>query len=179
MHIHLIVQVDDRVLTSQLYFPEQVNDDVLARPPYAARPGRDTTNDTDTIFPTGGEPAILDIEAVGGGLPSRASASIARRAHDERTVVTTMPAGFIGHGSPMNTLEHNRYTDAWRAFGAAVPTPSAVLVVSAHWYTNATAVTAMAGPAPSTTSTAFPTSCSCSSTPHPAHPRSPSSSPRS
>ena len=57
-----------------------------------------------------------------------------------------MPAGFIGHGSPMNTLEHNRYTDTWHSFGATVPTPSAVLVVSAHWYTNATAVTAMARP---------------------------------
>ena len=59
---------------------------------------------------------------------------------------TTMPAAFIGHGSPMNTLEHNRYTDAWRAFGASVPTPRAVLVISAHWYTNATAVTGMARP---------------------------------
>src|SRR5688500_13368499 len=57
-----------------------------------------------------------------------------------------MPAAFIGHGSPMNALESNRYTDAWRAFGAAVPRPRAVLVVSAHWYTNATAVTAMADP---------------------------------
>jgi 4,5-DOPA dioxygenase extradiol len=56
------------------------------------------------------------------------------------------PAVFIGHGSPMNTLEHNRYTDAWRAFGACIPRPRAVLVVSAHWYTNATAVTAMARP---------------------------------
>ena len=58
----------------------------------------------------------------------------------------TMPAGFVGHGSPMNTLERNRYTDAWRGFGAAVPVPRAVLVVSAHWYTNATALTAMALP---------------------------------
>ena len=58
----------------------------------------------------------------------------------------TMPAAFIGHGSPMNTLEHNRFTDAWRAFGASVPSPRAVLVVSAHWYTNATAVTAMPTP---------------------------------
>ncbi|HKY15447.1 MAG TPA: 4,5-DOPA dioxygenase extradiol [Microthrixaceae bacterium] len=57
-----------------------------------------------------------------------------------------MPAAFIGHGSPMNTLEHNRYTDAWRAFGEAAPRPAAVLVVSAHWYTNATAVTAMSHP---------------------------------
>lgn len=57
-----------------------------------------------------------------------------------------MPAAFLGHGSPMNALERNRYTDAWRAFGAAVPRPRAILVVSAHWYVNATAVTAMAKP---------------------------------
>jgi 4,5-DOPA dioxygenase extradiol len=57
-----------------------------------------------------------------------------------------MPAAFIGHGSPMNAVEHNRYTEAWRAFGRAVPRPTAILVVSAHWYINATAVTAMARP---------------------------------
>lgn len=57
-----------------------------------------------------------------------------------------MPAAFVGHGSPMNALELNRYTSAWRAFGRAVPRPRALLVVSAHWYINATAVTAMATP---------------------------------
>jgi 4,5-DOPA dioxygenase extradiol len=57
-----------------------------------------------------------------------------------------MPVGFIGHGSPMNTLDHNRYTDAWRDLGVAIGTPRAVLVVSAHWYTNASAVTAMPRP---------------------------------
>ncbi|MEW5812247.1 MAG: 4,5-DOPA dioxygenase extradiol [Actinomycetota bacterium] len=57
-----------------------------------------------------------------------------------------MPAAFIGHGSPMNALEVNRYTAAWRAFGARAPRPRAILVVSAHWYINATAVTAMARP---------------------------------
>ena len=57
-----------------------------------------------------------------------------------------MPAAFIGHGNPMNTLEHNRYTEAWRAFGRSVPRPRAVLCISAHWYVNATAVTAMAQP---------------------------------
>ena len=31
-----------------------------------------------------------------------------------------MPAAFIGHGSPMNALELNRHTTAWRAFGRAV-----------------------------------------------------------
>lgn len=60
--------------------------------------------------------------------------------------MTAMPATFLGHGSPMNALERNRYTEAWRAFGASVPRPRAILAVSAHWYVNATAVTAMAHP---------------------------------
>jgi 4,5-DOPA dioxygenase extradiol len=57
-----------------------------------------------------------------------------------------MPAAFLGHGSPVNTLEDNRYTRAWAAFGASAPAPRAVLVVSAHWYVAVTAVTAMARP---------------------------------
>lgn len=59
---------------------------------------------------------------------------------------SVMPAVFFGHGSPMNALELNRYTEAWRNFGGSIPTPRAILVVSAHWYINATAVTAMATP---------------------------------
>jgi 4,5-DOPA dioxygenase extradiol len=57
-----------------------------------------------------------------------------------------MPALFIGHGSPMNTLEVNGYTQAWRSLGQQLPRPRALLVVSAHWYFGATAVTAMARP---------------------------------
>jgi 4,5-DOPA dioxygenase extradiol len=63
--------------------------------------------------------------------------------NDERAL---MPAAFFGHGNPMNALEVNRYTSAWKAFGEAVPRPRAILVVSAHWYINATAVTAMPRP---------------------------------
>jgi 4,5-DOPA dioxygenase extradiol len=57
-----------------------------------------------------------------------------------------MPAAFLGHGSPMNTLEANRYTAAWRSFGASVPRPRAILAISAHWFIHATAVTAMPRP---------------------------------
>jgi 4,5-DOPA dioxygenase extradiol len=57
-----------------------------------------------------------------------------------------MSAVFFGHGSPMNALENNRFSTAWRAFGERTPRPRAVLCISAHWYTNATAVTAMARP---------------------------------
>lgn len=71
---------------------------------------------------------------------SEAEASRAARAG------TRMPAVFFGHGSPMNALETNRFSSAWAAFGAATPRPRAILIVSAHWYVNATAVTAMARP---------------------------------
>lgn len=57
-----------------------------------------------------------------------------------------MPALFIGHGSPMNTLEDNAFTQEWRRLGENLPRPKAILVVSAHWYIAATAVTAMASP---------------------------------
>lgn len=59
-----------------------------------------------------------------------------------------MPAVFFGHGNPMNAIERNRYTEAWRAFGASIPKPTAVLAISAHWYINATA--ALATPIPRT-----------------------------
>lgn len=58
----------------------------------------------------------------------------------------SMPAAFLGHGSPMNALETNRFTAAWRAFGASAPRPRGIVVVSAHWYVNVTAVTAMPSP---------------------------------
>lgn len=56
------------------------------------------------------------------------------------------PAIFIGHGSPMNTLATNAYTQAWRAFGESVPRPRAVLCVSAHWYTRGSGVAVTARP---------------------------------
>ena len=58
----------------------------------------------------------------------------------------TMPAAFIGHGNPMNTLEHNRFTESWAAFAQRTPKPRAILAISAHWYINAAAVTAMEHP---------------------------------
>ena len=52
-----------------------------------------------------------------------------------------MPAVFLGHGSPMNALADNRYTQAWAALGKSIPRPEAILCVSAHWYIADTAVT--------------------------------------
>ena len=67
VHIHVIVHTGGRVLTSQLYFPEGISDEVLVQGPYATRPGRDMTNDSDEIFPTGGDPALLDIVPTADG----------------------------------------------------------------------------------------------------------------
>ncbi|WP_426766368.1 4,5-DOPA dioxygenase extradiol [Erwinia aphidicola] len=57
-----------------------------------------------------------------------------------------MPALFLGHGSPMNVLEENIYTETWSELGKTLPRPKAIIAVSAHWYTRGTAVTAMEKP---------------------------------
>lgn len=59
---------------------------------------------------------------------------------------TPMPVVFYGHGSPMNALG-GPHIPAWRALGADLPRPNAILMVSAHWETDGgTAVTAMTRP---------------------------------
>jgi 4,5-DOPA dioxygenase extradiol len=64
----------------------------------------------------------------------------------DRRRTPRMPALFVGHGSPMNALQRNRYTEAWTALGASLQKPAAVLAISAHWYINGTAVTGMPMP---------------------------------
>jgi len=59
---------------------------------------------------------------------------------------TRMPALFIGHGTPMNTLDDNSPTKVWRGIGGSLPRPEAILAISAHWYVPVLAVTAMETP---------------------------------
>lgn len=54
-----------------------------------------------------------------------------------------MPVLFIGHGSPMNGIEDTEFSRRWTQMAKEIPTPKAVLVVSAHWFTNGTRITAM------------------------------------
>jgi 4,5-DOPA dioxygenase extradiol len=51
-----------------------------------------------------------------------------------------MPALFVGHGSPLNAIEDNRYTQGWQEIARRIPKPQAILSVSAHWYTNGTRI---------------------------------------
>jgi 4,5-DOPA dioxygenase extradiol len=50
---------------------------------------------------------------------------------------------FVGHGSPMNGIEDNEFSKRWTSIAKEIPTPTAVLVISAHWFTKGTSITAM------------------------------------
>lgn len=54
-----------------------------------------------------------------------------------------MPVLFIGHGSPMNGIEDNEFSQRWAQMAKEIPTPASVLVVSAHWFSKGTRITAM------------------------------------
>ena len=56
------------------------------------------------------------------------------------------PTLFVGHGSPMISIQNNRYTKAWKEIGERLSKPSAILMVSAHWYVSETAVTVGTSP---------------------------------
>jgi 4,5-DOPA dioxygenase extradiol len=65
---------------------------------------------------------------------------------DLKETAVKLPVLFIGHGSPMNGIEDNEFSGTWSKFGKEIPKPKAVLVVSAHWLTNGTHITAMENP---------------------------------
>ncbi|AWH86002.1 4,5-DOPA dioxygenase extradiol [Flavobacterium album] len=56
------------------------------------------------------------------------------------------PVLFIGHGSPMNGIEDNEFSRTWAKMGQEIARPKAVLVISAHWLTHGTHITAMEAP---------------------------------
>lgn len=55
--------------------------------------------------------------------------------------MTTAPALFIGHGSPMNAIEDSDFARGWAAVAKRFPKPKAIVVVSAHWVTEGVRVT--------------------------------------
>src|SRR5271169_2835912 len=57
-----------------------------------------------------------------------------------------IPAIFFGHGNPMNAVQNNRYTEAWRRAGQEISKPKAILSISAHWFVPQTGVTITTAP---------------------------------
>ena len=75
-----------------------------------------------------------------------ATDSIVRNLATAPDTGVTMPALFIGHGSPMNAIEDTEFSRAWAEAARSLPKPNAILCVSAHWQTDGTRVTAMEQP---------------------------------
>ncbi len=65
---------------------------------------------------------------------------------DTPNAAEPMPVLFVGHGTPMNAIEENAFSKAWRDVGEALPRPKAVLCVSAHWETWGARATVMEKP---------------------------------
>ena len=63
-----------------------------------------------------------------------------------KETVESMPALFVGHGSPMNAIEDNEFSRGWEAAAQSLPKPKAILCVSAHWESDGCFVTAMDKP---------------------------------
>lgn len=57
-----------------------------------------------------------------------------------------MPVLFVGHGSPTNAIEDNEFSRRWKQLAKEIPVPKAVVIVSAHWLTKGTHITAMEHP---------------------------------
>lgn len=72
--------------------------------------------------------SLAEFRSFAGGLPKREQ---------------LMPVLFVGHGSPMNGIEDNEFSRRWTSMAQEIPEPAAVLVVSAHWFTRGTKITAM------------------------------------
>lgn len=86
------------------------------------------------------------IYTIGGFITMGTLAGFKRYTDDLEEQEEKMPVLFIGHGSPMNGIENNTFSAQWEKQGKELPAPKAVLVISAHWLTNGTHITAMDHP---------------------------------
>jgi len=57
-----------------------------------------------------------------------------------------MPVLFLSHGAPSLPLDAGDTGAAWRQLGESLPRPESILMISAHWETDGTQVTAMEKP---------------------------------
>lgn len=55
--------------------------------------------------------------------------------------MSRMPVFFLAHGSPMTAIEDNIFSQDWQRIHAGTPTPSAIVVFSAHWHVPGTRIT--------------------------------------
>lgn len=84
------------------------------------------------------------INTIAAGAVGMSTLSAFRKFSDNLTEQEQlMPVLFVGHGSPMNGIEDTEFSRRWTQMAKEIPLPKAVLVVSAHWFTPGTKITAM------------------------------------
>lgn len=86
------------------------------------------------------------LKTLGGIVTMSSLKAFAQSARDLPKRDSKMPVLFVGHGSPMNGIEDNEFTQGWEKMAKEIPVPAAVLCISAHWLTRGTHVTAMNDP---------------------------------
>ncbi len=86
------------------------------------------------------------IKTLIGGISMASLYPFVKWADELKETDQPFPVLFIGHGSPMNGIEDNEFSRTWAAFAKQMTTPKAVLVISAHWLTRGTHITAMENP---------------------------------
>ncbi len=86
------------------------------------------------------------IKTLIGGISMASLHPFVKWADELKETDQQFPVLFIGHGSPMNGIEDNEFSKTWTSFGKQIPKPKAVLVISAHWLTRGTHITAMENP---------------------------------
>jgi 4,5-DOPA dioxygenase extradiol len=64
----------------------------------------------------------------------------------ETTPEKRFPVLFVGHGNPMNAIQKSLFHENWVKIGEALPKPSTIICISAHWVTDGMFVTAMEQP---------------------------------
>lgn len=90
--------------------------------------------------------ALLGLGGLSTGLLVLNKEGIRMSSPENSNTKSKMPVLFLGHGSPMNAIEENDFTQALKNMSAKIPTPKAILCVSAHWLTEDTVVTSMTHP---------------------------------
>lgn len=86
------------------------------------------------------------LKFIGGGLLMSTLGQFRTFAEGLEENGSLMPVLFVGHGSPMNGIEDNEFSARWKKMATQIPVPKAVIVVSAHWFTRGTKITAMPNP---------------------------------
>ena len=92
-----------------------------------------------------GSVAVAAAQVLGearAGDGKKGKGSMSQDAQPSTTGGARMPALFVGHGSPMNAIEENRWSQGFRGLAKLLPRPKAILAVSAHWYVAGTFTTA-------------------------------------